>query len=60
MGSAQEAQVLIGGWRSEVVDQLLALEASGVVTNYRLVPGLFAFLVDMKRLNAPEEAPEIH
>ena len=59
MGSAREAQVLVGGWRSDVVDQLLALEDSGVVTNYRLVPGLFAFLVDMERLNAPEAAPEI-
>ena len=52
MGSAREAQVLVGGWRSAVVDQLLALQDSGVVTNYRLVPGLFAFLVDMERLNA--------
>ena len=59
MGSAREAQVLVGGWRSLVVDQLLALEDSGVVTDYRLVPGLFAFLVDMEQLNAPEASPEI-
>jgi hypothetical protein len=58
MGSAQEAQVIVGGWRTEVVDQLLALRDSGVVTNQRLVPGLFAFLVDMERLNAGEGAPE--
>ena len=59
MGSAREGQVLVGGWRSVVVDQLLALEDSGVVTNDRLVPGLFAFLVDMERLNAPEATPKL-
>ena len=59
MGSAREGQVLVGGWRSVVVDQLLALEDSGVVTNYRLVPGLFVFLVDMERLNAPEATPKV-
>jgi len=58
MGSAREAQVIVGGWRSEVIDQLLALEESGVVTNHRLVPGLFAFLVDMERLNSQEGSPE--
>ena len=47
MASALQAQVMVGGWRSEVVDQFLALEEAGVVTNHRLVPGLFAFLVDM-------------
>ncbi len=51
MASARQVQVLVGGWRSNVVDQLLALEDSGVVTSHRLVPGLFAFLVDMERLN---------
>ena len=59
MGSAREAQVLVGGWRSEVMDQLLALEDSGVVTNHRLVPGLFAFLVDMERLNTREALPAL-
>ncbi len=59
MGSAQEAQVIVGGWRSEVIDQLLALEDSGVVTNHRLVPGLFAFLVDMQRLNTRKGSPEV-
>ena len=54
MASAEQAQVMVGGWRSEVVDQLLALQETGIVTNYRLVPGLFAFLVDMERLNGPE------
>jgi hypothetical protein len=53
MASAREVQVLVGGWRSDVVDQLLTLEESGVVTNHRMVPGLFAFLVDMQRLDAP-------
>ena len=59
MASAREAQVIVGGWRSEVMDQLLALEDSGVVTNHRLVPGLFAFLVDMERLNTRESSPEL-
>ncbi|GMR13416.1 MAG: hypothetical protein BMS9Abin29_1625 [Gemmatimonadota bacterium] len=59
MASASEVQVLVGGWRSNVVDQLLALEDSGVVTNHRLVPGLFAFLVNMERLNAPATPPRI-
>ncbi len=59
MGSAKEAQVIVGGWRTEVVDQLLALQDSGVVTNHRLVPGLFAFLVDVERLNAGEGSPEV-
>ena len=59
MGSARETQVLVGGWRSEVVDQLLALEDLGVVTNHRLVPGLFAFLVDMERLNTREASPQL-
>ena len=59
MGSAREAQVLVGGWRSEVMDQLLALEDSGVVTNHRLVPGLFAFLMDMERLNTREAPPAL-
>jgi hypothetical protein len=59
MGSAQEAQVIVGGWRTEVVDQLLALQDSGVVTNRRLVPGLFAFLLDMEKLNLLEGSPEI-
>ena len=58
MGSAREAQVIVGG-RSEVMDQLMALEDSGVVTNHRLVPGLFAFLVDMERLNTRESSPEL-
>ena len=60
LASARRVQVLVGGWRSVVVDQLLALEDSGVVTSHRLVPGLFAFLVDMERLNAQEGSPEIH
>jgi hypothetical protein len=59
MASAREVQVLVGGWRTDVLDQLLALEDSGVVTNHRLVPGLFAFLVDMERLNAPDAPAEI-
>ena len=59
MGSAGEAQVVVGGWRSEVMDQLLALEDSAVVTNHRLVPGLFAFLVDMEQLNTREVSPEL-
>ena len=59
MGSAGEAQVVVGGWRSEVMDQLLALEDSAVVTNHRLVPGLFAFLVDMEQLNTREASPEL-
>ena len=59
MGSAQEAQVIVGGWRSEVIDELLALEETRVVTNHRLVPGLFAFLVDMERLNAGEGSPQV-
>lgn len=59
MASARQVQVLVGGWRSKVVDQLLALEDSGVVMDHRLVPGLFAFLVDMERLNTPETPPEV-
>ena len=59
MGSAGEAQVVVGGWRSEVMDQLLALEDSAVVTNHRWVPGLFAFLVDMEQLNTREASPEL-
>jgi len=58
MTSARRVQVLVGGWRSDVVDQLLALEDSGVVTDHRMVPGLFAFLVDMERLNSGEGAPQ--
>ena len=54
LATAGQVEVLLGGWRAEVVDRLLALEDSGVVTNHRLVPGLFAFLVDMERLNAAE------
>ena len=59
MTSARRVQVLVGGWRSDVVDQLLALEDSGVVTDHRMVPGLFAFLVDMERLNAQEASPGV-
>lgn len=52
LGTAREVAVLIGGWRSEVVDQLLALGDSGVVTGQRMVPGLFAFMVDMVELES--------
>jgi hypothetical protein len=41
------------------MDQLLALEDSAVVTNHLLVPGLFAFLVDMERLNTREGSSEL-
>ncbi len=34
MTSARRVQVLVGGWRSDVVDQLLALEDSGVITDH--------------------------
>jgi len=58
MGSAEGMQVLVGGWRSEVVDRLLALEDEGVVTGHRVVPGLFAFLVDPRRLREGDAGHE--
>lgn len=58
MGSAEGMQVLVGGWRSEVVDRLLALEDSGAVTGHRVVPGLFAFLVDPRRLREGDAGHE--
>ena len=36
-----------------------AIYGIGVVTNYRLVPGLFAFLVDVERLNGSEAPPPL-
>jgi hypothetical protein len=58
VGSAAEMQVVIGGWRSGVVDRLLALEDSGVVGGHRVVPGLFAFLVDPRRLRKEDADDE--
>jgi hypothetical protein len=58
LASSGRAQVLVGGWRSEVVDELLALEESGEVLSHRLVPGLFAFLVDWQSLGAAEAGGE--
>jgi hypothetical protein len=50
MASAKQVEVLVGGWRTQVVDQLLALQDSGVVVSHRLVPGLFTFVVDAEKL----------
>ena len=52
LGSAEQAVVLVGGWRSPVVDGLLALEGTPTVAGRRVVPGLFAFLVDPASLAA--------
>jgi hypothetical protein len=59
LGPSGRTQVLVGGWRSEVVDELLAMEESGEVLSHRLVPGLFAFLVDMERLRTDEASPAV-
>jgi len=50
LASGGQAVVLVGGWRPPVVDSLLALGGEGGVAGRRIVPGLFAFLVDPTRL----------